>query len=263
MRRNLLRERLATGEALIGVIPPFRSPEAVEFCGLLGFDWILLDGEHGGVGVETCYSLITAADAVGLASVIRVPVNDPAIILAYAETGANGILAPHILSADAATRLVHAVRYWPDGNRGAMSGSRAANYGLSQTSPEYFGAVANQAIPIAMIEDRQALDHLTEITSVSGLDVFFIGPGDLAMSMGMPGQSQDPIVQAEVAKAIRFLSGAGKTVGTLVTSAPAAQGFIANGARLLTVSLGTFIVPSAREFLSAVRQAGTAEGGGR
>jgi 2-keto-3-deoxy-L-rhamnonate aldolase RhmA len=254
VRRNLLRERLDNNDVLVGVVLPFRAPDAVEFCGHLGFDWILIDGEHGGVGVESTYALVTAADAVEMASVVRVPANDPAVILGYAETGANGILAPHILSAAAGVELVQAVRYAPVGLRGAMSGSRAANYGLTQTSAEYFAAVDRQAIPIGMIEDKQALEELDEIVSVRGLDHFFIGPGDLAMSLGMPGMAFDPRVQDEVSRVVRLISGAGKTVGTLVNNAKAAERFVADGARMLTVSLGGLMAPAAHEFLKSVRQ---------
>ena len=254
MRRNLLRERLDGSDVLVGIVLPFRAPDAVEFCRHLGFDWILIDGEHGGVGVETSYTLVTAADAVELASVVRVPANDPAVILGYAETGANAILAPHIQSAAAGAQLVQAVRYAPEGSRGAMSGSRAANYGLTQTSAEYFAAVDRQAIPIGMIEDKQALDDLEEIVRVRGLDHFFIGPGDLAMSLGLPGMAFDPRVQDEVSRAVKVISGAGKTVGTLVNNIKAAERSIADGARMLTISLGGLVSPAAQEFLKGVRQ---------
>ena len=254
MRRNLLRERLDGPDVLVGVVLPFRAPDAVEFCGHLGFDWILIDGEHGGVGVETSYALVTAADAVGMASVVRVPANDPTVILGYAESGANAILAPHIMSAGAGAQLVQAVRYAPQGSRGAMSGSRAANYGLTQTSAEYFAAVDKQAIPIGMIEDKQALDDLDEIVRVPGLEHFFIGPGDLAMSLGLPGMAFDPRVQDEVARAVKVISSAGKTVGTLVNNAKSAERLVADGARMITVSLAGFLSPAIQEFLKSVRQ---------
>jgi 2-keto-3-deoxy-L-rhamnonate aldolase RhmA len=106
LRASLLHELINRGGVLIGVAPPFVSADVVEFFGLLGFDWILLDGEHGPVGVESCHSLIRAADAVGLATVVRIPANEPWLVLTYVESGADAILVPHIADAAAAEHLV-------------------------------------------------------------------------------------------------------------------------------------------------------------
>ena len=257
MRQNLLRERIKRGGVLVGVAPPFVSPEAVEFFGLLGFDWILLDGEHGPIGVETCYSLIRAADAVGLATVVRVPANEPWLILSYAESGADAILVPHVVGAAAAEQLVRALRYAPDGNRGSMSASRAANYGVTQRPAEYFAAVERHALPMAMIEDVEALENLDEIARVPGLDAFLIGPGDLAMSMGYPGGFDNPLVRDEVHRAASLLIAASKTVATVVADADSARRAIEAGVRLVTVSAGAVIARCTRETVEAIRQVDT------
>lgn len=251
--RNLLRERAASGEVLVGVIPPFISEEAVEYFGLLGFDWILLDGEHGPVGVETCYSLVRAADAVGLATVVRVPANEPWLVLSYAESGVDAVLVPHVVDAASAGRLVSSLRYPPGGTRGAMSGSRAANYGLTQTSSHYFSAVEGHAQPMAMIEDVEALNRLEELAAVDGLDSFLIGPGDLAMSMGRPGGFDDPEVRAEVHRAATVLASAGKVVGTVVSSSDSAAAAIEAGVRLVAVGAGGPIASGMRDLIRAIR----------
>jgi 2-keto-3-deoxy-L-rhamnonate aldolase RhmA len=256
VRPNLLREGIAAGSLLVGVVPPFVSPEAVEFFGLLGFDWILLDGEHGPLGVETCQSLVRAADTVGLATVVRAPANEPWLILGYAETGADCVLVPHIVNAAEGERLARAVAYPPKGNRGAMSGSRAANYGLTQTSFDYFAA-QRHALPMAMIEDIEALENLDALTAVPGLDTFLIGPGDLAMSMGLPGGFDSPAVREEVHRAARLLAGAGKTVGTVVSDADSAARAVEAGARLLAVGIGVVIAGATRGLLTSLRNLGS------
>lgn len=252
MRPNRLRERIATGSTLIGVAPPFVSPEAVEFFGLVGFDWILLDGEHGTLGFETCQSLVRAADAVDLATVVRAPANEPWLILGYAETGADCVLVPHITTAADAGRLARAVAYPPEGNRGAMSGSRAANYGITQTSAEYFAA-ERHALPMAMIEDVEAADNLVELAAVPGLDTFLIGPGDLAMSMGIPGGANDPAVRSEVHRIARALWGAGKTVGTMIGDVESAETALEAGVRLLTIGFGAVMMNATQGLLTSIR----------
>ena len=224
MRASLLHERINRGGVLIGVAPPFVSADVVEFFGLLGFDWILLDGEHGPVGVESCHSLIRAADAVGLATVVRIPANEPWLVLTYAESGADAILVPHIADAAAAEHLAQAIRYAPSGRRGSMSGSRAANYGLTQTASDYFVASDHHALPIAMIED-----------------------------MGYPGGFDNPTVRAEVHDAATRLSQARKTVATVVTDTASAAAAIDAGVRLITLSAGGIITRSAREAIATIR----------
>jgi 4-hydroxy-2-oxoheptanedioate aldolase len=253
LRTNLLRERINRGGVLIGVAPPFVSPDAVEFFGLLGFDWILLDGEHGPIGVESCYALIRAADAVGLATVVRVPANEPWLVLTYAESGADAILVPHIADAEAAEQLVQAIRYAPSGKRGSMSASRAANYGLTQTASDYFAASDCHALPMAMIEDVEALENLDKIAQVDGLETFLIGPGDLAMSMGYPGGFDNATVRAEVHQAATRLSQAGKTVATVVADAASATGAIDAGVRLIILSAGAIITRATREAIATIR----------
>jgi 2-keto-3-deoxy-L-rhamnonate aldolase RhmA len=255
LRTNLLRERINRGGVLIGVAPPFVSADVVEFFGLLGFDWILLDGEHGPIGVESCYSLVRAADAAGLATVVRIPANEPWLVLTYAESGADAILVPHITDAAAGEQLVQAIRYAPSGRRGSMSASRAANYGLTQTASDYFAASDHHALPMAMIEDMEALENLDQIAQVDGLDTFLIGPGDLAMSMGYPGGYDDPTVRAEVHHAATRLSQAGKTVATVVADTASAAAAIEAGCRLITLSAAAVITRSTREAISTIRAA--------
>jgi len=253
VRQNLLRDRISRGGVLIGVAPPFVTAEVVEFFGLLGLDWILLDGEHGPIGVETCYSLVRAADAVGLATVVRVPANEPWLILGYAESGADAILVPHITDASAAQQLLRATRYAPAGNRGSMSGSRAANYGLTQTSSDYFAAADRHALPMAMIEDVEAIENLDQIAAVPGLDTFLIGPGDLAMSMGFPGGFDNPAVRDEVHRTASILASAGKTVATVVADTDSAARAIEAGIRLITISAGALIARATREMVTTIR----------
>lgn len=251
MRNNRLKEQLAVDGPVVGAFVDMPEPRLVEFYGLIGFAWVLLDAEHAGLSAETCYGLVRAADAVGVASVIRVPANRPDVILTYAETGAHGIIAPHIDSRSDAEALVAALAYPPRGTRGAAGSSRAANYGLTQTPETYFSDADGHASPIALLEDVGALAHIDEIADVPGLDVFCIGPGDLAASFGLPGQSRHPDVVEMVAEATRKLLDADKVVGTSAATIEGARDALAQGCRFLVVNPLSLLVPTIREFLAA------------
>jgi 2-keto-3-deoxy-L-rhamnonate aldolase RhmA len=252
-RTNLLREKLAGGGPLFGVFLSFPSPRLVEFSGLVGFDFVLIDGEHEGIGAETCYQLATAADAVGMASIVRAPINRPDVLLGYADSGVNGIIAPHVDSRAAAEALVSALAFPPIGTRGAAASSRAANYGLTQTPGEYFADTGNHPIPLALLEDVAAFDAFDEIVSVPGLDHFCLGSGDLAASLGHPGQMSHPEVVARVAPAMKKLVAAGKTVSVSAGSGADARTAAANGARLIVVSNASLLGGAARSFLSEAK----------
>lgn len=254
MRTNRLRELLGENRPLFGVMLGFPSPRLVEFCGLVGFDWVLLDGEHEGVGVETCSELVTAADAVGIATVVRVPVNRPDVLLGYADTGANAIIAPHVASAQQAADLVSALRFPPIGSRGAAASSRAANYGLTQTAEEYFAAAEMHPIPAALLEDASAYADLDAIAGTDGLEIYCLGAGDLAGSLGLPGQNTHPKVQELVAAAARKLTGLGRVVNMSVADAAGAQRAIELGATMIVVSNISLLTRAAREFLELARR---------
>lgn len=258
LRTNRLRELLGENHPLFGAMLGFPSPRLVEFCGLVGFDWVLLDGEHEGVGVETCSQLVTAADAVGIATVVRVPVNRPDVLLGYADTGANAIIAPHITSAQQAAELVAGLRFPPLGSRGAAASSRAANYGLTQTAEQYFAAVEAHPIPAALIEDASAYADLDAIADTEGLEIYCLGAGDLAGSLGFPGQSAHPKVQELVAGAARKLTALGRVVNMSVADATGTRRALELGATMIVVSNISLLTRAAREFLDAARR--TADG---
>jgi 4-hydroxy-2-oxoheptanedioate aldolase len=255
MPENLLRSRFELDRILFGAYLPFPSPDLVEVCGLLGFDWIFVDAEHGAVDLQTILALVRAAEVVGLATVVRVPSAEPTVTLRYIETGVDGLLAPHIATPAAAEVFVSGMRYPPHGVRGAFARSRAANYGLTQPADAYYADTANHAIPIAMLEDATAFEHLERLCQVDGLDVFFIGAGDLAMSMGFPGQPDQPDVTAQIALGASHLARAGKIFGLMAGSPEAVAAAARLGCRLVAVDLGGIFTAGASRYLSESRLA--------
>jgi len=250
---NRLRELLAENRPLFGAFVNFPSPPLVEFTGSCGFDWVMLDGEHEGMSVETCYELVRAADAVNLAAIVRVPSNRPEIILGYAETGVDAVLAPHVDSAANAEALVRSLRYWPTGTRGASSSTRAAGYGIGRSAADYFSATAEHTLAAALLEDREAFEHVEDIAKVPGLELCALGPGDLAMSMGLPGQPQHPQVVSLIERAIPVLRDHEKLVILPASDGASAKEAVKKGARLVVASNAALLSRAIQGYLVEAR----------
>src|ERR1700737_1206660 len=187
MPTNLLRRKLAAGQAVIGPllqeIPS--SPELVEFLVAAGFDYVIVDGEHGGVSTEVCRDLVRAAESMGGCALARVPNADTARILAFLDQVVQGIvLAPCRGVADAEA-LVRAVKYPPRGVRGAASGSRAARYGYGGSTRDHVSTSNAETMCFGLIEDPEAVPHVQEMLAIDGFDGCFLGAGDMALSRGL------------------------------------------------------------------------------
>src|SRR5258705_12285217 len=135
MRENTLKQRLYAGKAAFGVMCTFPSPPVVEMLGHLGFDWILLDNEHGSITVDTAEACIVAAELCGMAPIVRPVGNKSEIIAPFLDRGAWGVQVPHVNTAAEARAAVDAVKYGPEGHRGIFSGGRPAGHGFQGAPP--------------------------------------------------------------------------------------------------------------------------------
>ena len=182
MRENTLKQKLQAGNAAFGVMITFPSPQVVEMLGSLGFDWVLIDNEHGSITVENSEDLIRASELTGIAPIIRPVSNKPEIIAPFLDRGAWGVQIPHVNTAEEARAAVDAVKYHPLGHRGMFSGSRPAGYGLSGSTADYVEEANRNTLVCLMLEEVEAIENLEEMVEVEGVDVFFIGSGDLSQS---------------------------------------------------------------------------------
>lgn len=254
MRTNTLKRKLAAGHCARGVVLDFNNAELVEMLGYLGFDFVYIDGQHAGPTVEIARHLIRAADVSAMTSIVRVPRNDPSIILEYLDAGAGGIIVPNVATPGDVDAAVEAMKYPPDGRRGGHAGSRAARFGVTQSPAEYFRQMNDEVLCIPLIEDAAALPHLEYLCGAPGVDVVAIGPSDLALSMGVVGGWDEPAVQAAVDR-IRFAAThAGRpALGTARNASQAAQ-LLEQGFRAIVISVAALLSTSARDFLAATQQ---------
>src|SRR5262249_48993832 len=213
MRENTLKQRLHAGKAAFGVMCTFPSPPVVEMLGHLGFDWILLDNEHGSITVDTAEACIAAAELTGMAPIVRPVGNRPEIIAPFLDRGAWGVQVPHVNTADEARAAVDAVKYAPEGHRGIFSGGRPAAYGLSGSTADYARQANAETLVCLMLEEVDAIENLPDLVKIPGVDVYFIGSGDLSQSMGYTGQQAHPEVQKLMERGVAAITGAGRTAG--------------------------------------------------
>ena len=211
---NPMKKKLQSHLPVLGLSVMIPSIQLVEMAGLLGYDWVLLDCEHGSLNLETVEAMIVAAEANHITPIVRPYKNDLELIGQYMDRGAKGIQAPHVSNAEEAYRIVQAVKYPPMGTRSVAVGTRAAKYGFQGSMAEYTQKSNSETLICVQIEDRAALEHIETIAAVEGVDVCFIGPSDLSQSLGYPGESSHPLVKPVIDNAIQRIVQTGKIAGT-------------------------------------------------
>ena len=250
---NRMKEQLQQGKAVFGVSIMIPSVQIVEMVGKLGFDWVLIDCEHGAISLETVELMAMAAQANGLTPIVRPPKNDPEIILQYLDRGVMGIQAPHVSTAAEARAVVSAVKYHPFGTRSLAVGTRAANYGFNITLDEYTQQANKENLVCVQIEDQDALANITAIAGVEGIDVLFVGPSDLSQSLGHPGNSEHPVVREAMQNAFATIIKAPKAAGTAGNFATTATR-LEQGVTYYYIHLTTLLARGCSEFFRAAQR---------
>ena len=252
---GLLKECCGHDGVAWGLHLSFHCPELIEFCGLLGFQWLFLDAEHQPLHHERCRELVRAADLVGMPCMVRVPRIDAVVIEGFLDAGVAGILAPNVTSADQAQTLVAAVKFAPEGRRGAADRSRAANYGLTHHPTDYRRQSNRTTMTAALIESRDGVEALESIMAVPGLDCLALGRNDLGLSLGVDTGMADPQVRACVQDAETRIKACGKAQLTIVADAGEARKARVDGARFIAVSDATLLSGAGSVYLERVIRA--------
>lgn len=252
-----LRDRIKSGQVVFGPFMKLASPQFVEMAGRAGFDFVVLDTEHGPLSFESVENLVRAAEVSGISPVVRVYENSGALISRALDVGAQGVLVPHVSTAEEAAAVAQASRFSPAGHRGVCCCVRAAGYS-SVDRYRYFDSANRQTLVIAMIEGKKGVANLDAILSVEGLDVVFVGPYDLSQSMGVPGQVTSPVVVGEMERVVEATRSRGLAVGTYVDDAATARIWADAGVQFIACSVDVAIIyralrASVRELAEVVR----------
>jgi len=198
-----------------------------EILGHAGFDYCLIDLEHGAINLETAEDMVRACDAVGIASIIRVAHNRPELISQALDLGASGIHVPTISTQQEAQGAVWASKFSPLGGRGVHPAVRASRYSADQ--PVYFSKANAETLVILAIEGTKGVDNIDAILKVNGIDAIFVGPYDLSQSLGVVGQVTHPKVVAKIRDIVALSRKANVAVGVFTDTPEGAKGWAEQG----------------------------------
>ncbi len=218
MKPNQMKAKIAGGKAALGCSLMFPAPQIVEMLAYTGFDWVLLDCEHGSLSLADVEMMAMAADASGITAIARPKSNDAADIQSVMDRGVAGVQVPHVNCAEDARRAVSAVKFGPGAARGLAAGTRPDRWGLGARMPDFTSAANAQSLVCVQIEHQEAVANIDEILAVEGIDVFFIGPSDLSQSMGHPGNPKAPPVAQAIDHVLQRIRAKGAAPGMPATA---------------------------------------------
>lgn len=256
---NAFKQALREPRTQIGLWLGLADPYTAELCATAGFDWLLIDGEHGPNDLRSMLSILQAVAPYDAQPVLRIPHGDAALIKQVLEIGATTLLVPMVESADQARGLVRAMRYPPQGVRGVGSGlARSSRWGADTG---YLQEANDRMCLLVQVETAAALERVDEIAAVEGVDGVFIGPADLCASMGRLGEPGHPEVRAAIEAALPRIVAAGKAPGILTLDEALARRYVALGARFVAVGVEATLLAQAARALARRFDAGQARPG--
>ncbi|MGD7789321.1 HpcH/HpaI aldolase family protein [Propionibacteriaceae bacterium Y1700] len=238
----------AADRPLAGIWACAGSPVITEICAGAGLDWLLIDMEHSPNDLASVQAQLQVAAGYPVTTVVRVPSGDPVIIKRVLDLGAQNLLVPMVSSAADAEAAVAAVRYPPKGQRGVGSAlARSARWGRVD---DYLTDADDHVSLLVQVETVAGVDHAGEIAAVDGVNGVFVGPSDLAASMGLLGQQTHPDVTAAVLRTFEAVRAAGTFVGVNAFDPDAAQAYVDAGANFLAVSADVTLVARGSDALA-------------
>jgi 2-keto-3-deoxy-L-rhamnonate aldolase RhmA len=230
--KHSFRDKLKTGDLLVGTLITLPAPEVAEIFSRAGFDWLFIDMEHSQLDPREAVHLIQAAGERS-ACILRVPLNDEIWLKKALDTGCDGVLIPQVNSQADAERAMRFCKFPPQGTR-SVGITRAQGYGAD--GEEYLRRANDDVAVIVQIEHRDAVAHLSEILEVEGIDAALIGPYDLSASMGLVGQLDAPEVKTAIEQVRITCKKAGMPLGIFSATTAGACRHLEEGYRLIAVS---------------------------
>jgi 4-hydroxy-2-oxoheptanedioate aldolase len=244
---NNFKAALRSGSIQYGLWVGLTDSVAVEIAAGAGFDWLVLDSEHAPNDVRSLLTGLQTIAPYPVAGIVRIPCADVAMMKRVLDIGAQTVLVPMIETASQARQMVEAMRYPPHGIRGVGTAlARAARW---NRVTDYYQSADAQNCLIVQIESQTALDNIEAIAAVDGVDALFIGPSDLAASLGKLGGLSDPLVKDAVASGFRRIRATGKGCGSLATEETLIREYLNQGCQFIALGVDTLILARATRAL--------------
>ncbi|GAB3318445.1 HpcH/HpaI aldolase/citrate lyase family protein [Larkinella ripae] len=240
-----LKKRLKQGETLNGCWLNLGSSLTAEIVGQSGFDWVLIDLEHGAGSEKDVLYQLQALEHTAAGAIVRVESSESQRIHRVLDMGAEGIMCPKILNPEGAQKVVNGLHYPPHGSRGVAKMVRAT--GFAQNFPQYYADARDTILGVVQIETVEVLNHLDEVAAIDGVDVLFIGPADLSMELGIFGQFDHPRFREALRETVNAAQKAGKATGILFFNPDDYRRYHELGIRMIACGAdGTFVADGAR-----------------
>lgn len=246
-----LRARSRAGETLLGCFLTWPVPGIVELAAIAGFDFVVIDCEHGFFSIESVAALVVAADGAGIAAIARAPSFDSTDVARYLDAGAAGTLLPRVEGAGAVRTAITALKFAPRGSRG-LGGVRANRYATVPLA-EFVRKANEETLVAVQIERRGALTDLPAIADDPDVDVLFVGPNDLSQALGAPGDTSSPEYRAALGRVASEAARAGKAAGIMVGRRADVPDLSALGYSFFTTSDRALVLESGRSWRESVR----------
>ena len=250
--RGRLRARVASGQATFGTFVGTASVVTAEVCAAAGFDWLVLDLEHGAGGEEQVRTTVPAVGAYGVATIVRVESDARIRVGRVLDAGVAGVMLPRLDTAEQVRAAMRHLYYPPRGDRGVATYNRACRFGLD---PGALDRADDEVLGIVQVESARAVAAAEEISSVDGVDVLFVGPRDLSHDLGVPGQVTAPVFLDALEQVRLAAVKHGKACGLLVSDGAAAAAKRAEGWTFLTIgSDSTLLATAAKTQIARARE---------
>jgi 4-hydroxy-2-oxoheptanedioate aldolase len=252
MQTNTTKAKLAEGRPVFGCFFRYPEPSLAEFVAMLGWDFLVFDGEHGVLQPRDVEDLCRALELRGVTPIARVTTNQPHIILRFLDSGIHGVHVPWVNTPAAVEAAVRSVKYGPRGERG-LAGSRASEWGIHEPLSSFVERSNRETLVVIHIETREAVDAIEEYVAIDGVDVLFLGPTDLSQSLGHPGQPNHPDVLAALDRVAEVVVPSDKVLGIYAGTAAMTEEWLERGARYFTTGVEMFLRDGMMAHLDRVR----------
>ena len=246
--KNAFLESLIQGQPQFGIWASFPCSATVEALSHSTYDWMLIDAEHAPISLDTLHAQLQAASSGALEVVVRPPECQQTLVKCLLDLGVQNFMFPMIDTPEQAIAAVSFTRYPPHGVRGIAGATRASKYGRID---QYLQTAHTQVAVVVQLESQKAIQNAQAIASVQGINACFIGPNDLAASMGYPGDLKHPAVTAAIDEAIHAVQQAGKCVGILCSSEADAVHFYNKGVRMIACGSDARLLTRAADALGS------------
>ncbi len=249
IQENKAKSKLKAGQPAYGVISTSDDPQMAELFGLAGFDYYMLDAEHGLMDAAQVTNVIRACEQVNMTPMVRIGSKDPKLVLQYLDAGMMGVMMPGLETCDEIRMLVNAVKYPPLGKRG-MGAARASGYiSVGNEAVDYINFSNDQIMVIPQFEDAALIENFEEMISQPGVDAVVIGPRDLSLNMGFPDGPDHPEVQEMIDRVIAICRKKGVAAGITAGTRADSETKVARGATMILAIAQLIISAGSREFL--------------